>query len=189
MKLNIEFNNLLDIINLNFGVYYPLNEFVSKENFLSIVKKKRLINNKFFSIPIFINISSALYNKLKTSKTIEAFYKSKKVCNLKIKSFYTLNKIKIGEDLFQTKDTNHPGFYRFLNSGDYFYNNLVLDTVNKLAKIRNLNLVVGNIAYFNDKKNITRIWKKSLDKINIMNIYKKGATFNECINTLISFTE
>ena len=24
---------------------------------------------------------------------------------------------------------------------------------------------------------------------NIMNIYKKGATFNECINTLISFTE
>ena len=58
MKLNIEFNNLLDIINLNFGVYYPLNEFVSKENFLSIVKKKRLINNKFFSIPIFFNISS-----------------------------------------------------------------------------------------------------------------------------------
>ena len=49
MKLNIEFNNLLDIINLNFGVYYPLNEFVSKENFLSIVKKKRLINNKFFT--------------------------------------------------------------------------------------------------------------------------------------------
>ena len=98
MKLNIEFNNLLDIVNLNFGVYYPLNEFVSKENFLSIVKKKRLINNKFFPIPIFINISSTLYNKLKTSKTIGAFYKSRKVCNLKIKSFYTLNKIKIGED-------------------------------------------------------------------------------------------
>ena len=41
MKLNVRYNNLLDIINLNFGVYYPLNEFVSKENFLSIVKKIR----------------------------------------------------------------------------------------------------------------------------------------------------
>jgi len=137
MKLNIEFNNLLDIINLNFGVYYPLNEFVSKENFLSIVKRKRLINNKFFSIPIFINISSVLYDQLKASRTIEAFYKSRKVCNLKIKSFYTLNKIKIGENLFQTKDTNHPGFNRFLSSGDYFIQCKIINFNNKIMK--NLN--------------------------------------------------
>ena len=93
---------------------------LSKNAFLSIIKKKRLTNNNFFPFPIFINISANLYNKYKTQKIIKAFYKSKKVCNLIIKSFYVLDKKKVGEELFQTKDINHPGFNRFLNSGDYF---------------------------------------------------------------------
>ena len=120
MKLNLNHNNLLDITNLKFGVYEPLKEFVSKNDFLSITKKYQLTNNKFFPLPIFINISANLYNKFRTYKIIKTFYKSKKVCDLKIKSFYTLNKKKIGQKIFQTKDTNHPGFKQFLNSGDYF---------------------------------------------------------------------
>ena len=92
MKLNINYSNLLDIINLNFGVYYPLKEFVSKEDFLSIVKKYSLANGKFFPIPIFINISKSLYERKKKTKIVKVFYKSKKVCNLEIKSFYTLDK-------------------------------------------------------------------------------------------------
>ena len=30
MRLNLKYNNLLDIINLKYKVYYPLHEFVSK---------------------------------------------------------------------------------------------------------------------------------------------------------------
>ena len=66
-----------------------------------------LTNNKFFPIPIFINISQNLYDKLKTYKNIQAYYKLKKVCDLKIKSFYTLNKIRVGESLFKTKNKKH----------------------------------------------------------------------------------
>ena len=35
MKLKLEYYNLLDVINLNFIVYNPLKEFVSKKNFIS----------------------------------------------------------------------------------------------------------------------------------------------------------
>ena len=56
MKLSIRYTNLLDIINLNFNVYYPLKGFVSKGDFLSIVNKYKLANNKFFPLPIYINI-------------------------------------------------------------------------------------------------------------------------------------
>ena len=137
MKLNLEYNNLLDVINLNFKVYHPLKEFVSKKDFISIVKKKRLTNNKFFPIPIFINISQNLYDKLKTYKNIQAYYKSKKVCDLKIKSFYTLNKIRVGESLFKTKNKKHPGLTRFLNSGDYFIQCKIENFNHKIMK--NLN--------------------------------------------------
>ena len=83
MKFNINHNNLLDIINLNFNVYSPLKEFVSKKNFLSITRKCRLVSDEFFPLPIFINISLNLYNKYKSNKIIKVYYKSKKVCNLR----------------------------------------------------------------------------------------------------------
>ena len=156
MKFDIKHHNLLDIINLNFDVYYPLNEFVSKSDFLSIIKKKRLANNNFFPLPIFINISEDLYNKYKKQKKIEAFYKSKKVCNLIIKSFYVLDKKKIGEKLFQTKDTNHPGFNNFLNSGKYFIH----------CKIKNFNnQIMRNLKFSYPSKIKSKFLKHKLKTI------------------------
>ena len=137
MKLNIRYSNLLDIINLNFNVYYPLKGFVSKGDFLSILKKYKLTNNKFFPLPIYINISSTLYNKCKNYKKIGVFYKSKKVCDLKIKSFYTLDKMKIGEKIFKTKNIKHPGFNQFLKTGNYFINCEVKDFNNKIMRYLN----------------------------------------------------
>ena len=56
MKINISYDNLLDIVNIKYGVYYPLKKFVSKQDFLSITDKYRLKNNQFFPLPIFINL-------------------------------------------------------------------------------------------------------------------------------------
>ncbi len=119
MKLNLKYNNFLDLINLEFKAYYPLNGFVSKKDFLSISKKYKLINNKFFPMPVFIGISSKLYNLYKKQKTLEAYYKSKKVCDLKIKSFYKIDKKNIGKLIFKTKSLQHPGLKEFLKSGEY----------------------------------------------------------------------
>ena len=50
MKVNISQNNYLDIINLKYGVFQPLNKFVSKKEFVSIVEDFKLDKNKFFPI-------------------------------------------------------------------------------------------------------------------------------------------
>ena len=119
MKLNLKYNNFLDLINLEFKAYYPLNGFVSKKDFLSISNKCRLFNKKFFPMPVFIGISSKLYNLYKKQKTLEAYYKAKKVCDLEIKSFYKIDKKNIGKLIFKTKSLQHPGFKDFLKSGEY----------------------------------------------------------------------
>ena len=120
MKINISQNNYLDIINLKYGIFQPLNKFVSKKEFISIVEDFKLNNNKFFPIPIYMGISKAIFSKIKFQKKIEAYYKSKRICSLKILSFYQINKKKIGKKIFQTSDLKHPGFQSFLKSGDYF---------------------------------------------------------------------
>ena len=55
MKLNIKKDKLADILNLQFGVFNPLKEYVSKIDFVSIVNKHRLKNGKFFPFPIYFN--------------------------------------------------------------------------------------------------------------------------------------
>jgi len=122
MKFNLKYNNFLDLINIKHGVYNPVNEFLSKEDLLSVVKTYHLTNGKFFPLPIFININKKLHDFCKNNNKyiIEAYYKSQKVCDLKIKSFYTVNKKEIGKLIFLTKDRRHPGFKDFMNSDNYF---------------------------------------------------------------------
>ena len=143
MKLNIKYNNLLDIINLYFGAYHPLNSFVSKEDFLSIVNNYHTKSNIFFPLPIYINVSSKFYNKFKNKKIINVFYKSKKVCNLHVNSFFTINKIDIGKKIFRTNDSKHPGFKEFLSMGDYFIHCKIKKFNRKIMK--NLNFSYPSI--------------------------------------------
>ena len=64
MNIEINLKGLLDIINLKFGVYNPLNKFCSKKDFISISENLYLTNNKFFPFPIFLNINSRVYQKI-----------------------------------------------------------------------------------------------------------------------------
>ena len=125
MKLNIKKDKLSDILNLQFGVFNPLKKYVSKIDFVSIVNNHRLKNGKFFPFPIYFNVDLFEYEKIKAKKGISLFFKSKKVCELKIYSIYKLNKIEIGKKLFKTNDLNHPGFEYFINSGDYFIEGVI----------------------------------------------------------------
>jgi len=134
MKLNIKDHNLTDIINLKFGVYKPLKEFGSKKEFLNIVNNFKTENNKFFPFPIFFNISKNLKKLIENKKRLTLVYKSKKVCELNIKSFYKIDKINIGNKIFKTKDKSHPGFKHFLSTGEYFLNASIEKFNNKILK-------------------------------------------------------
>ena len=154
MKLNIQKNKLADILNLKFGVFEPLKEYVSKRDFISIVNKHCLKNGKFFPFPIFFNIDVLEYKNIKNKKNINLFYKSKKICELKIKSIYKLNKIEIGKKLFTTNDLNHPGFKYFLNSGDYFIQGEIKNFNYKIMKILNFtypSIIKSQILKYNLK--------------------------------------
>ena len=168
MRLNIKKNKLADILNLKFGVFDPLKEYVSKSDFISIVNKYRLKNGNFFPFPIFFNIDVLEYKKLKNKKSINLFYKSQKICDLKIKSTYKLNKIEVGKKLFKTNDLNHPGFEYFLNSGDYFIH----------GEIKNFNFSIMKTLNFTNpsaiKSKILKHNLKSIAGFHTRNVPHKG---------------
>ena len=60
IKININKNQFSDFINLINNVFYPLKNFVKKEEFLEIIYKSEL-NKKFFPFPIFLVLIKKLF--------------------------------------------------------------------------------------------------------------------------------
>ena len=105
MRININRNNLLDIINIKFDVFNPINSFMSKENIISVIESLNLSNNDFFPIPIFFDIDSDCFKIAKKSSFLNIFFNNIKICDLYIESIYELkSKKKIGVKLYNTKD-------------------------------------------------------------------------------------
>lgn len=145
MQIKINKYQLSEIYNLNYKVFYPLNKFVSKKQFLSIVNKMEINKNVFFPIPIYLSL-----NKIpKSTKKIKVFYKNSFVCNLIVNEVYSFSynkKIELGIKIFGTNDINHYGFNKFL-----FHNNLFID-----CKIDNFNST-KNLIKFTKPKNILNL--------------------------------
>ena len=90
MRININRNNLLDIINIKYDVYNPINSFMSKENIISVIESFYLSNNDFFPIPIFFDIDSDCFRIAKKSNFLNIFFNNIKICDLYIESIYEL---------------------------------------------------------------------------------------------------
>ena len=72
MNLAINQNQLSDIYNIHYGVFKPLNKFVSKKEFVSIAKKMLLKNNLFFPVPVYFTLKTIPKNT-PTSKNLNNF--------------------------------------------------------------------------------------------------------------------
>ena len=61
-KLFINKEQFSDLLNLYYGVFNPLKNFVNKKSFKNILLRKR-IGKKFFPIPVYLGITEDTYKK------------------------------------------------------------------------------------------------------------------------------
>ena len=127
MNIEINLKAFLDIINLKFGVYNPLNKFCSESDFISIAENYYLNNNNFFPFPIFINFNDRQYKDIKKKDSLNLYYNKRRICTLCINSYYKLNKEKYIKKIYSTNNVAHPSIQNFLKSGDYFVDGVIKD--------------------------------------------------------------
>ena len=125
---------------------------------------KSVINQSIFSNIEYIIVDSS--NKKKTTKIIGELIKKKNVKYIKSSdnNFYT--GIKIGIKASKGK------YIGILNAGDIYFSNNVLKDVLKIASNHPLiNLISGNLIYFNSYE-ITRMWKLSIKSLSRIDPFK-----------------
>jgi len=127
-NITIDKNNLFQIINLKYKVFFPLTNFMDKKNFLSVIKNFKLQNNTFFPYPIALNLKVKSKKKLDLINKFNVIYKNVKVCEIKNPSVYTFNKnerYNILKSLYNTTSSLHPGFKKYQKNNIYIGGSII----------------------------------------------------------------
>jgi sulfate adenylyltransferase len=108
-----------DIENIADGIFSPLEGFVSKQDFDSIVKTGRLKSGLAWTVPIILDIDDQKARKIKDAGQVAlATGNNEKFAILHVEEVYSFDKITCAKSIYQTDDIKHPGVEKMLKMKD-----------------------------------------------------------------------
>ena len=141
-KINITKNQFSDLINLFNNVFSPLKNFVTEEEFLKIINKKRF-KKYFFPLPIYFGVTKEVYRKSKKKNNFDLYYKNKYLLNIYNIKFYNLDKKKICKKIYGINYLKHPYTKKFIKE-NYRFMSFEYQKVNK-SNLRHKNFLAPSI--------------------------------------------
>ncbi len=109
-KINIDENIQRDIEQIAIGAYSPLEGFMNKEDFESVLDRMRLANGLVWPIPIILDISEEKASELNIGENIALLdEKNEPFALLKLTEKFNYNKKETITKLYGTDDPSHPG--------------------------------------------------------------------------------
>ena len=117
-----------DVENIADGIFSPLEGFLGKEDFESVVNRGRLANEVAWTIPTVLDVDEETANKMKSSGDILLQNpQGTGIAILHVEEVFNFDKEKMSKGIYGTTDPNHPGVAKtqymkeFLVSGKIDY--------------------------------------------------------------------
>lgn len=111
IQMQIDEETLQDIINIETGLFYPLDGFMREGDFHSVVNQYVLQNGQVFPLPITLAVPEDIYGQITGSEVIDLMAYGECVAQIQAESRFKLT----GEDIksiYATLDDRHPGVAR-----------------------------------------------------------------------------
>jgi len=118
-NINLNFNQYLELEKLGNGVFNPVDSFMKKKDFYSVVNRMKY-KKKIFPIPIILDITKEEKKKILNDKKVILVFKSKIVGQILNPEIFKCDKKKIVKKIFGTINKKHPGVKEFFDKGDWF---------------------------------------------------------------------
>ncbi|MDH3191095.1 MAG: sulfate adenylyltransferase [Nitrosopumilus sp.] len=109
-----------DVENIADGIFSPLEGFLGKQDFESVVSKGRLANDLAWTIPIVLDVNEVTASKIKESHDV--LLKTPQgigVAILRVDEVFTFDKEKTVKGVYGTTDSSHPGVAKTMSMQDY----------------------------------------------------------------------
>ncbi|MBU0498015.1 MAG: sulfate adenylyltransferase [Candidatus Thermoplasmatota archaeon] len=108
--IEITANTAEDLLNIAYGVFSPLNGFLTHEELDHILHHKRLPSDTPWTIPILLDYNPQEHPHLKEGDTILLKNtETKTTATMHIQDLYSYNKKTIAQEVYRTQDIQHPG--------------------------------------------------------------------------------
>jgi sulfate adenylyltransferase len=117
-SLVITMDTAIEIENIAYGVYSPLEGFLTEEDYHYCLEKMRLTSDIPWTIPIILDIGEDEMRKFTLSDTIALMLGDIPIGVMEIEDIYRYSKQDIVEKVFKTKDPNHPGVQTIMSMRD-----------------------------------------------------------------------
>lgn len=119
-KIEISKDLAIDMENIAYGVFSPLEGPLNSTDFDSVLHEMRLANDVPWTIPIVLDVSSKTIKEidLKADDTAVLTNQETPFARLFVNDIYSYDKAEYVRRIFKTTDSGHPGFMRIMQSND-----------------------------------------------------------------------
>jgi len=140
-KLEINTDLSEDVLNISKGVFSPLEGFLYDNDLESVVKEKRLADDTPWTIPILLDFDKQDIKDLKEGDNVLLTNKENGVlAQLDIDEIYTYDKKTLAQEIYHTKDTDHPGVANVYNMKQLLIGGKITLLDSKTRQFDNYNL-------------------------------------------------
>lgn len=149
---------LMDIEQIAIGAFSPLEGFMCRKDFYSVINHMRLKNNVIWPIPIVLPIDEDKLGGLRIGDKALLIYEedNKSYGIIEIEDIYRIDKKSASKKIFGTEDISHPGVNYFTNQGNIFVGGKIT-----LIKRRNSSYSIYELAPLQTRRIFTeRGWSK-----------------------------
>jgi len=119
-KIELDAWGLSDVEMIAIGGFSPLEGFMAKRDYDSVVTKCRLANGFVWSIPVTLAVSAQVAQALKPKSDVALTSQATVVAILHLEDIYTPDKTLEAQQVFKTTDASHPGVARLHAIGDTY---------------------------------------------------------------------
>jgi sulfate adenylyltransferase len=107
----IEVDSMLasDVANIAHGVYSPLEGFLTREDYLSVLEEGRLSDDTPWTIPIILDVPREAAAGLKEGDEVCLWHAGQPLAVLEVEEIYDWSKEDFAQKVFGCKDPEHPG--------------------------------------------------------------------------------
>ena len=113
--LELNRNQYLELEKIGLGAFSPLNGFMDKAQFDSVVETMRLPCGAVFTLPVVLDINATKLPLYRSTARIDLTFGREKVGYLWPSDFYECDRSDVANKVFGTSDVSHPGVAYFLS--------------------------------------------------------------------------
>ncbi|MCE4624236.1 MAG: sulfate adenylyltransferase, partial [Desulfurococcales archaeon] len=113
-KLEVNRLRLIDVLDIAYGAFSPLEGFMIQEDYTTVLDLMRLSNDLPWTIPIVLDVSPEEIAGVTEGDDIALYYAGKPLAIMRVEEIYGWDKREYAVKVYKTDDPAHPGVRRVM---------------------------------------------------------------------------